>query len=73
MRECNRRGAETHAEGGAEMRIDEFRSRNVPKGEQHDPLSEAVIGALIEVHRELGPGLTEHMYEEAVCHELDLP
>ena len=41
-------------------------------GEEADALSEAVIGALIEVHRELGPGLTEVMYEEAVCYELTL-
>jgi GxxExxY protein len=37
-----------------------------------DKLSEAVIGACIEVHRALGPGLLESAYEECVCHELSL-
>ena len=54
------------------MKIHEFHSRNVPAGEAHDLLTEAVIGVLIEVHKELGPGLSEMMYENAVCHEFDL-
>lgn len=35
-------------------------------------LSHALIGAAIEVHRELGPGLLESAYEAAFCHELTL-
>lgn len=37
-----------------------------------DQLTEQIIAAAIEVHRELGPGLLESIYEEALCHELGL-
>jgi GxxExxY protein len=33
-------------------------------------LSYEIIGAAIEVHRVLGPGLLESAYEECVCYEL---
>lgn len=37
---------------------------------QHDPLTHQIIGCAIEVHRQLGPGLLESAYEEALCIEL---
>ena len=33
-------------------------------------LSSRIIGAAIEVHKALGPGLLESAYEECICHEL---
>ncbi|MBI5783114.1 MAG: GxxExxY protein [Gammaproteobacteria bacterium] len=33
-------------------------------------ITEGVIGAAIEVHRVLGPGLLETAYEECLCYEL---
>src|SRR4026207_1420968 len=33
-------------------------------------LTGQIIGAAIEVHRELGPGKPEGAYESALCHEL---
>ena len=37
-----------------------------------DELTEKVIGAAIEVHRSLGPGLLESAYQECLCRELSL-
>lgn len=35
-------------------------------------LTSQIIGAAIEVHKSLGPGLLESAYEECLCHELNL-
>lgn len=35
-------------------------------------LTEQIIGAAIEVHREFGPGLLESAYQRALAHELRL-
>jgi GxxExxY protein len=39
---------------------------------ESDLLTQKIIGAAIEVHRTLGPGLLESIYEQALCHEFDL-
>lgn len=36
----------------------------------YNELSSKIIGAAIEVHRELGPGLLESVYEECLAHML---
>ncbi|MEM8669739.1 MAG: GxxExxY protein [Planctomycetota bacterium] len=35
-------------------------------------ISRKTIGCAIEVHRQLGPGLLESVYEEALCYELSM-
>ena len=35
-------------------------------------LSSRIIGAAIEVHKNLGPGLLESAYEDCLCHELNI-
>lgn len=55
------------------MDISDFRARNdsrVP--EAIEKLAYAVIGAAIEVHRELGTGLSEQHYKIAMSRELKL-
>lgn len=37
---------------------------------ERDPLTHQIIGAAIEVHRNLGPGILESAYEECLCFEL---
>jgi len=40
--------------------------------DQLNEITEKIIGCAIEVHRHLGPGLLENVYEEALCVEFDL-
>ena len=40
--------------------------------EASNELSGSIIGASIEVHKTLGPGLLESAYEECLCQELSL-
>ena len=35
-------------------------------------LSSNIIGAAIEIHKTLGPGLLESAYEQSICHEMSL-
>ncbi len=39
---------------------------------EQNELTERIIGAAIEVHRELGPGLLESAYQRALAHEFTL-
>jgi GxxExxY protein len=41
-------------------------------GPQRDSITGRIIGAGIEVHRHLGPGLLESAYRECLCYELRL-
>ena len=36
---------------------------------EFDPLSKRILGCAIEVHRTLGPGLLESVYEQALAYE----
>ena len=45
-------------------------NRKVELGPEWNELTESVIGAAIQVHCELGPGLPESIYEKALCVEL---
>jgi GxxExxY protein len=53
-----------------------FRPIHIENGEHEeenrDPRTSPILGAAIEVHRHLGPGLLESAYEECLCHELHL-
>jgi GxxExxY protein len=44
--------------------------KSVPLASRLNHLTEQIIGAAIEVHRNTGPGLMESVYEECLCYEL---
>lgn len=39
---------------------------------EENEITELIIGAAIEVHRQLGPGLLESIYERCLIHEIQL-
>ena len=47
-------------------------NRRDAETQSFNELTERVIGACIEIHRALGPGLLESAYEECLCHELSI-
>lgn len=50
--------------------MDEPRSHRGTEKYFFEDLTRAIIGAAVEVHRVIGPGLLESIYEECLCYEL---
>jgi GxxExxY protein len=42
----------------------------LPPSEQEDNIGKAIVNAAYTVHKALGPGLLENIYEVCFCHEL---
>jgi GxxExxY protein len=53
-------------------RAEEAETHGMPRASwsAENVLTDKIIGAAIEVHRHLGPGLLEAVYEECLCYEL---
>ena len=74
----------TRRRGDAEMREERMNEKSKPESAEEaetrgmpreswsaeNVLTDKIIGAAIEVHRHLGPGLLEAVYEECLCYEL---
>ena len=54
------------------MNMNPFLFTELPEQEESDALTGKIIGAAIEVHRGLGPGLLESTYETCLVYELRL-
>ena len=46
-------------------------SKWADESQAESKITESVIGAAIEIHRHLGPGLLESAYEHCLCYELN--
>jgi len=46
--------------------------RGTENTEGKDAITDKIIGAAIEVHKSLGPGLLESVYETCLCYELKI-
>jgi GxxExxY protein len=44
--------------------------KHIPPSELQDAVGKAIVHAAYTVHKALGPGLLEHIYEVCFCHEL---
>jgi GxxExxY protein len=42
----------------------------IPVSDKKERLAQAIVASAYAVHRTLGPGLLEHVYEVCFCHEL---
>ena len=51
---------------------DRVEPQSAQRAPSNDVITQRIIGAAIEVHKTLGPGLLESIYEAALCHEFDL-
>jgi GxxExxY protein len=47
-------------------------NQGVATERQENDITRKIIGAAIEVHKKLGPGLLESAYEECLCCEMQL-
>lgn len=57
------------------MELDDSRLLEFPGEDgrlRYKELTRQIMGAAIEVHRAIGPGLLESVYEECLCRELGL-